>query len=80
LPHNQRQNAAGLWCSPAIRATRLGGLCVVAGVGLVVAGGLVARQPSTGSIWAAVALMTLPALVLGALALYRANRLRRGEQ
>ncbi len=78
MSHNQRKNAAGLWCSPAIRATRLGGLCIVAGVGLVAAGGLVARDPDPGSIWAAVALMALPALALGALALYRANRLSRG--
>lgn len=78
MSHNQRQNAAGPGRSPAIRATRWGGLCVVAGVGLVAAGGLVARQPSPGSFWAAAALMALPALALGALALSRANRLSRG--
>jgi hypothetical protein len=78
VSHNQRKNAAGLWCSPAIRAARLGGLCIVAGVSLVAAGGLVASDPVPGAIWAAVALMALPALALGALALHRALHLRHG--
>lgn len=78
MPHNQRQNATGLWCSPAVRATRLGGLCIVAALGLMAAGGLIMRHPSPGAIWAVLALMALPALALAALAFHRANRLSRG--
>lgn len=78
MPHNQRQNATGLWCSPAVRATRLGGLCIVAALGLMAAGGLIVRHPSPSAIWAVLALMALPALALAALAFHRANRLSRG--
>ncbi|UYV12290.1 MAG: hypothetical protein NCW75_13445 [Phycisphaera sp.] len=76
--HNQRKNAAGLWCSPAVRAARLGGLCIVAAACLMAAGGLVVRHPSPGAIWAVLALVALPAMALAALALHRANRLSRG--
>ncbi len=46
---NQRQKTVGPWASPAVRAVRLGGLCVVAAAGLMAAGGLVARQPGPGA-------------------------------
>lgn len=77
MPHNQRQNTAGLWCSPTVRAARLGGLCIVAAMGLMAAGGLVVRHPPHGAIWAVMALIALPALALAALAFHRASRLSR---
>lgn len=77
MPHNQRKNAAGLWCSPAVRAARLGGLSIVAAMGLMAAGGLIVRHPSPGAIWAVLALIALPAMTLGALAFHRASRLSR---
>lgn len=77
MPHNQSKNAAGLWCSPAVRAARLGGLCIVAAMGLMAAGGLVVRHPSPGAIWAVLALVALPATALAALAVHRVSRLSR---
>lgn len=74
MPHNQRKNAAELWCSPAIRATRLGGLCIVAAACLMAAGGLVALHPWPGAIWAVLALLALPAMALAALAIHKASR------
>lgn len=68
---NQRQKTVGPWASPAVRAVRLGGLCVVAAAGLMAAGGLVARQPGPGAVWAVLALLVLPALALGTLAFHR---------
>ncbi|MFI4881640.1 MAG: hypothetical protein ACIAQU_03540 [Phycisphaerales bacterium JB064] len=72
--HNQRQQTTGLWTSPAVRVARLGGLCVVAGAGLLVAGGIATRAPSSAEAWGVAALVLLPALALGALALHRSNR------
>lgn len=78
MTHNQRRKTAGPWASPAVRAIRLGGLCVVAAGGLLAAGGLVSREPDADALWVALALLVLPALVLGALAFQRASRLSRG--
>jgi hypothetical protein len=78
VQHIQRKSATGLWTSPAVRATRLGGLCVVAAAGLLASGGLVARQPTPNALWLGMGLLVLPGLALGALAAHRAVRLSRG--
>lgn len=78
MSNNWRKEMAGLWSSPAVRATRLGGLCVVAAVGLVAAGGLVARRPTPEAVWLGVCLLVLPGLALASLALHRAIRVSRG--
>jgi hypothetical protein len=75
---NPRKSTAGLWSSPAVRAIRLGGLCVVAAAGLMAAGALVVRQPTASAGKASLALLVLPGLALGALAIHRAVRLGRG--
>lgn len=77
MSNKQRQQQDRLWTSPIVRIARLGGLCVVAGAGLLAAGGLVAAEPSPERKWAAVALVALPALALGSLALHRASRSNR---
>jgi len=71
---NARQNSTGLWTSPAVRAARLGGLCVVAGAGLLAAGVVLSRWQTSDAVLAGGALVVLPALALGALALHRASR------
>lgn len=78
MSHVQQKTVAGLWSSPAVRATRLGGLCIVAAAGLLTAGGVVARRPTPDALWLGVGLLVLPGLALGALALHRAARHSRG--
>lgn len=78
MQHNASPSKGGPWASPAVRALRLGGLCVVSATGLLAAGGWAARDTSPASAWAVVAMLTLPALALAALVLHRAARLRRG--
>lgn len=77
MSHNQRQHATGLWASPAVRAARLGGLCVVAGAGLLAAGGMAMSAEAPSVMWGVAALVMLPGLALGALALHRAHRAAR---
>lgn len=77
MSRNPRKTTAGLWSSPVVRTVRLGGLCFVAAVGLMAAGGLVARQPTPEAVWAGLAFLVLPGLALAALALHRAQRLSR---
>ena len=57
-----------------IRAARLGGLCVVAAVGLLTAGALAAKHPTPEALMAVAALVLLPGLALAALAVHRACR------
>lgn len=78
MRENVRKSTAGPWSSPAVRAIRLGGLCVVAAAGLMAAGALVVRQPTPTAGWVGLGLLVLPGLALGALALHRAVRLSRG--
>ncbi|MCW5755824.1 MAG: hypothetical protein KIT54_01155 [Phycisphaeraceae bacterium] len=78
MQHNASHGKGGPWACPAVRALRLGGLCVVAATGLLAAGGWAARDASPASAWAVVAMLALPAMALAALALHRAARLRRG--
>ena len=74
MSNNQRPTPSGPWTSPAVRVARLGGLCVVAAAGLMTAGGLAAMDHGPTAGWAIAALVLLPALALGALALHRASR------
>ena len=74
MANNTRQSSAGLWTSPAVRAARLGGLCVVAGAGLLAAGVVLSRWQTSDAVLAGIALVVLPALALGSLALHRASR------
>ena len=74
MQRHHHRHPAGLWASPAVRIARLGGLCVVAAAGLLAAGALAAGEHTPAILLGVAALILLPGLALGALALHRASR------